>query len=809
MRPGHGTGHRTPGERDGPRRVVIVGAGLAGLLAAAILKPALRRAQWRVDLVGPRPRSAGPAAVATGPDFTRLLRGAGLDEAVLMRRCAGTYRLASRFEDWFEAGTGHWLPLGPTGPRPNGLDLFHYWVRVALAGGQAGAYGDYALNARLAAEARGPSGPDGASPVVEAGDYGVHLDRDALLGFLRDLARAEGVRWSEGRVGGVRRDAFGRVTAVDLEDGRRVAGDLFLDCSGAAGRLIGTELGEPWLGETAGGREGMWLSLPPDPAWTPATAYRGVAAGWTARLPLADRTACHLVAGSGEAAALARGLGLEAAAAAAPLRLGHRAAPWRENVVAIGAAAGTVAPLAGLDLSLILAAIAALIDYLPRGPVEAPLRRAYTTRMGRLQAAARDAVALHEGLVRRPEPFWARARAAPLPDSLADRLDLYEAAGCIEEAPGAFDETAYLHTLAGAGHLPQRAFAPAELASRHESERFLAAVRDRTARLADAMMPHAQHLARIHGALPEPAATAALRPEPVAPDPLALLRRSKHGARLLDRVLALGQPFGSEGSIKAAGGRLQADRFLLSLHRTALGLDPGRTVGRIAAELGLAGPAGAEAAAAIQGADILHLGFEDGPGGPLYKLYVEWSAEADRRWRAGPEPGERPVLVHRAYKWSPLKAADPVVTLYHWPCLRSPDEIARHLDRHLEQGAEATGAIALGLAREVLGIVRARGRGLPHYLEAREEPGPRLSYDLNLYATGLTVAAVEEAMARAFAALGVPPAEAGAALAARRGETLGHVAAGLGRDGMPFVTLYSGVRAQGAHGHLGSQGQGR
>lgn len=781
-----------PGKRAGPRRVVIVGTGLAGLLAAAILKPALRRAQWRVELVGPQPRSAGPAAVATGPDLTRLLRGAGIDEAVLMRRCAGTYRLANRFEDWFEAGTGHWLPLGQTGLRPNGLDLFHYWVRFALSGGEAGAYDDYALNARLAAQARGPAGPDGASPVVEAGDYGFHLDRDALLGFLRDLARAEGVRWTEGRVGGVQRDAFGRVIALDLEDGRRVAGDLFLDASGAAGRLIGTEFEEPWLGEPAGGRESLWLSLPPDPAWIPATAYHGAAAGWIARLPLADRTACRVVAGAGEAAALARSLGAEATGTVIPLRTGSRAAPWQENVVAIGAAAGAVEPLAGLGLSLILAAIGGLIDYLPRGPVEAPLRRAFNARMARLHAASRDAVALHHGLVRRPEPFWVKARATPLPGSLAERLDLYEVAGCIEDPPGAFDEAAYFHTLAGARHLPQRAFAPADLASRHESERFLAAVRDRTARLTEAMVPHARHLARIHGPLPEPAAAAALRAEPTATDPLAPLRRSAHGARLLDRVLALRQPFGSERSIKAAGGHLQTDRFLLSLHRTALGLDPGRTVARIAAELGLASRAGTEAAAAIAGADILHLGFEDGPGGPLYKLYVEWSAEADRRWRAGPEPGERSVLVHRAYKWRPLAVADPIVTLYHWPCVRGPDEIARRL----EHVADVTGTVALGLARDVLAIVAAQGSGLPHYLEAREEPGPRLSYDLNLYATGLTVAAVEDVIGRAFAGLGIPAADAVTALAERRGETLGHVAAGLGRDGTPFVTLYSGVRGQ-------------
>ncbi|MFE1601319.1 tryptophan 7-halogenase [Methylobacterium sp. ID0610] len=787
---------------DSPRRIVIVGGGLAGALAAAILKPILRRARWRVTVVAPRPRRSGGAAVVAGPDFTRLLRRAGIEEAALMRRCAATYRLASRFENWFAAGTGHWLPLGPCGPRPNGLDLFHFWVRDALAGAAAGDYGDYALNARLAALGRGPGGADGGSSIVEAGDYGYHLDRDGLVGFLRDLARSEGVAWTEGRVRAVRRDGQGAVRALDLGEGNSIAGDLFLDCSGAAGILIGEGLGEAWDGRWGGilgpetpDHESLGLSLPADPAWTPATWYEGTPSGWIERIPLADRTACRVVARRGEASAAARALGGEGdAASARPLRSGCRAVIWRENVVALGAAACEVGPVAGLGLHLIQRAIESLVDLLPRGAPEEPLRRAYGARMALVHEAARDAVALHGRLGRRPEPFWAEARAAAVPDSLADRLALYEAAGCIEAPAGAaFDETAYFHTLAGAGCLPRRAFAPADLANRHESRRFLEAVRERTERLAGAMAPQAALLARIHGPLPEGAVSATLRTAREPADPLAVLRRSAPGARLVDMVASLRQPFGCERSIKAARGALQADRFLLSLHRTALGLDPGRTLARIAAGLGLADAARAEAAAAIAGADILHLGFEDGPGGPLYKLYVEWSAEADRRWQHGPAgPGE-PILVHRAYKWSPLARAEPVVTFYHWPGPRSPDEIARRLAQVAEK---AGGPFVVGLGHAILAAVRAQGDGPPHYLEAREEPGPRLSYDLNLYATGLTVAALEDILTRAFAALGVPAEEAGRALAARRGERLGHVAAGLGRDGQPFVTLYSGVRAR-------------
>ncbi|WP_246695945.1 hypothetical protein [Methylorubrum populi] len=46
---------------------------------------------------------------------------------------------------------------------------------------------------------------------------------------------------------------------------------------------------------------------------------------------------------------------------------------------------------------------------------------------------------------------------------------------------------------------------------------------------------------------------------------------------------------------------------------------------------------------------------------------------------------------------------------------------------------------------------------------------------------------------QAIVDLGVPPPDAAAVLAERRGEALGHVAGGVGRDGIPFLTAYSGM----------------
>ncbi len=79
---------------------------------------------------------------------------------------------------------------------------------------------------------------------IEAGvGYAYHFDANLYAPFLRRLAQAAGVRRVEGRIVRAERDALsGAVSAVLLDDGRRVAGDLFVDCSGlvaAPGRDVG------------------------------------------------------------------------------------------------------------------------------------------------------------------------------------------------------------------------------------------------------------------------------------------------------------------------------------------------------------------------------------------------------------------------------------------------------------------------------------------------------------------------------------------------------------------------------------------
>ena len=785
-------------ERSSPPRLVVAGGGPAGWMAAFYLKRVLRRAGWTVTLVAAAPAAGTSAALATRPSFTRFLGAFDIDEAIFMRRCAATYRLASRYDDWFAEGQGHWHPFGACGPRIAGRDLFHYWMKLREAGAEeeAGNYADYAPQALMAAAGRGPRPAADRSSVNESGDYGYHLDRAALVRFLRELALAEGVRAVTGRVREIERDLYGDVAALVLDEGRKVEGDVFLDCTGAASQLIGTGLGEAWLAGSAPGDRLARLSLPRSPEAPPFTAYRGRAEGWTASLPPADRTEHVFVHDSrttrpdAAAEVLRRAFGGEADVTYSELRYGRRASPWQRNVVAMGAAAGAVEPLVGFDLDLVLAGLEAFLAYLPRqGEGSDVLRRAYNARLNRFQDDAVEAVAAHYVLGRRPERFWAAARAATLPDRLADRLDLYELAGHVELSGEAlFGEGDHYLLFSGAEFLPRRPFAPVDVADGREIARLLAGIRAQSVRVAQAMAPHGRLIEALHG--PVPAAAPALRPA-AAPTGPASLRGTPEGARLADLVAGLGQPFGYERSVKAVPARLQTERFLISLHRTGLGLTPAKTLDELAARLGLPERERAEAAGLIEDADILHLGYEGGASGGLYKLYVEWSSRADAAWSGVDEAGAEPMLVHRAYKWRPGGNQPPVVTLYHWPRVRSPEEIAARLNR-IAAAWGAAGTPIRDTAHAILRLARDRGLGAVHYLEAHEEPGLRLSDDLNLYACGLTVADAEPLLGQAFVDLGTPPQVAAAVLAERLGETLGHVAGGVGRDGAPFLTVYSG-----------------
>jgi tryptophan 7-halogenase len=414
------------------RRIVIAGGGTAGWMAAAALARFCGPG-WRITLIESEEIGTVGVGEATIPMIRLFNQGLGIDEAEFLRETHGTWKLGIEFDGWGAPGERYMHAFGQVG-RGLGLLPFHpYWLR-ARAAGRAGSFGDYVLNAVAAKADRFAHVERAADSALPAMPYAFHFDAGLYAAYLRRYAQARGVVRIEGRIAQVERDGEGGdVVALVLAGGERVAGELFVDCTGFRGLLIEGAL------ETGFEDWGHWLpcdralAVPCERAdpLVPYTRAIARAAGWQWRIPLQHRTGngyvfCSAHIGEDKAAAVLLA-NLDGVPQAEPrllkFRTGKRRKVWNRNVVALGLAAGFIEPLESTSIHLIQTGIARLLEFLPSGRIADADRDAFNRLSTFEIERIRDFVILHYfANGREGEPFWDALRHMTLPEPLAERI---------------------------------------------------------------------------------------------------------------------------------------------------------------------------------------------------------------------------------------------------------------------------------------------------------------------------------------------------------------------------------------------------
>jgi tryptophan halogenase len=498
------------------RSVVIVGGGTAGWMTAAALARLIGGAGGvavrlvESDAIGTV--GVGEASIPPIRDYNALI---GLDEGEFLRRTGGTYKLGIRFAGWRRPGQDYMHPFGVFGRDTVAVRFQQLWLKLAqdLPGDPADALGAYSA-ATLAAEAGrfAPPDPDQGHPLSTL-NHAYHFDAGLYARLLRERSEAWGVERTEGRVAAVDRDgASGFVRAVTLADGRRIEGDLFVDCSGFASLLLGGALDEPfvdwarWLPcDRALAMPGPALRDPP-----PFTRATADAAGWRWRIPLQHRTGNGYVFSSDhldEDGAHRRLIdGGEVDPTAEPRRLrfraGHRRRLWSGNVVAIGLAGGFLEPLESTSIHLIQTGITRLIRFFPGRDCAEPDRAAYNRLSVLEYEQVRDFLILHyKATDRRDTAFWARCGAMEIPDSLAARIDLFRSRGRLaRQGDELFSEDSWFAVMIGQGIAPVGHDPVADRIALPDLRRQMTGLRQALARAVAPLPTHRDALAR-RGAL--------------------------------------------------------------------------------------------------------------------------------------------------------------------------------------------------------------------------------------------------------------------------------------------------------------------
>ena len=397
------------------RRILIVGGGSAGWMTAAALAANLAQG-CEIALVESEEIGTVGVGEATIPPIRTFNQMLGIAEAEFMQATQASYKLGIEFVNWGRAGHRYFHPFGPHGRAFDVVPVHQHWL-LARAAGETAGFDEHSMAWHLARANRfvRPSGDPRS--VLSTFDYAYQFDAGRYAGFLRAYAEQRGVVRHEGRIGAVRQHGeTGFVTGVTLEDGRSLAAELFIDCSGFRGLLIEGALKAGYVDWS------HWL--PCDRAvafpcekggdFTPYTRSTARAAGWQWRIPLQHRTGnglvyCSRFLSDDEAAGtLLANLDGDAQAEPRPLRFvtGKRKQFWSRNVVAVGLASGFMEPLESTSLLLIQTAILRLLDMFPRRGIDPGLVARYNQRTHFEYDHIRDFLILHYKAVERDELFW-------------------------------------------------------------------------------------------------------------------------------------------------------------------------------------------------------------------------------------------------------------------------------------------------------------------------------------------------------------------------------------------------------------------
>lgn len=489
------------------RKLVIVGGGTAGWMTAALFAK-LFRDTLSITLIESEAIGTVGVGEATIPPIQTYNQALGFDENDFIRQTQGTIKLGIEFQNWSRLGDRYMHAFGGIGHH-HGLSPFvHYFLRARAAGSKDSLW-DYSLN-WLASNAGKFDRIDRIEGTPLAGlNYAFHFDASLYAKFLRAYAEQAGVVRHEGKIIDVTlRGSDGFIESVTLEGGAKVGGELFIDCSGFRGLLIGDTLQVPYIDWTHWLPCDRAIAVQSENVGEPRPYTQSIAhqAGWQWRIPLQHRTGNGHVFSSrhmseDEATSILLG-NLEGQPITDPRTLrftiGRRERFWERNCIAVGLSSGFLEPLESTSIHLIQSSIVKLATLFPDLSFEPAYVDEYNRQVIDEIEGIRDFIILHYHANQRTDSaFWRSCAEMSVPDSLVRRISLFRETGRIfREQNELFHEVGWLQVMMGQNIIPERYDHMADALPDSDLNEFLANLKTIMTGVVSRLPSHAEFIAR-------------------------------------------------------------------------------------------------------------------------------------------------------------------------------------------------------------------------------------------------------------------------------------------------------------------------
>ena len=426
-------------------RVVIVGGGSAGWLAAGIIAAA-SPAHVQVSLI--ESPDVAPIGVGEGtwPTMRATLQLIGVSETDFFRECDASFKQGSKFSCWtsLSKDDDYYHPF--TLPaKYHEINLAPFWLPFKDKIAFANAVCPQAAMCDLGYAPKQITTAEFGAVL----NYGYHLDAGKFAPFLhKHCVEKLDVNYISANVTAINSHENGDIKSVTTDAQGEVFGDLFIDCTGLSSLLLGKHYGIPFVSQKnilfndsalavqipyAEGADAIashTLSTAQTNGWIwdiGLQSRRGIGHVFSSNYTtdeLAERELRHYIAPT---------VGEKMAEALSVRKIsfnpGHRETFWHKNCVAIGLSAGFIEPLEATALVLIELSAKMIAEQFPanRSTMDIVAKR-FNATLGHHWEQIIDFLKLHYVLTKRTDiEYWRdNCLVSTIPASLQELLALWK-----------------------------------------------------------------------------------------------------------------------------------------------------------------------------------------------------------------------------------------------------------------------------------------------------------------------------------------------------------------------------------------------
>ncbi len=436
------------------RRIVIVGGGSTGWMAAAYLSKTLRNISITlvessdIPIIG-----VGESTIIYVQNFLKAL---ALDEKDWMPKCNAVFKSGIRFLDFYKKGDPpFWYPFeAPFSIQDKPIS--RYWLNRHYTDpafkNRYSYYDNCFVSPRLCEGHKTIRSVNGCS-------YAYHFDAGLFGEYLKGYAKRNGVNHVIDTVTHANLREDGSIRSISRKSGDDLEGDLYIDCSGFTAFLLSKTLKEPFdsYNDYLFNNKAVAMRIPYVDKEKEMLSYTGCAAksaGWIWNIPLYSRIGtgyvyCDAYKSRDEAENEIRAhLGVDrvkdVTAAHIDIRVGKHRRTWVKNCVALGLAGGFIEPLESTGLAISQVGIELLSLMLrDTGDYNVASMENYNHNMTYIFELIRDFLVCHYALTTREDSaYWKDVKyTSKISDALKEKLAFARAVLPDGEFTQSFDRT--------------------------------------------------------------------------------------------------------------------------------------------------------------------------------------------------------------------------------------------------------------------------------------------------------------------------------------------------------------------------------